>query len=134
MHKKLLCVPLLVIALTLRATPESTPKLILVMSPDQFRYDYRDVIRGKNLTVDIVVYALKPYSYEDGNSTGAEHGSPYDYDAHVPLLLTGSGIHPGTYATEASPADIAPTLSTLLGIEFPAGHQGRVLIEALKLP
>ena len=80
-----------------------------------------------------VVYALKPYFYEDGDSSGAEHGSPYEYDAHVPLLIAGKGVRSGTYATEASPADIAPTLSALLGVEYPAGRQGRVLVEALKL-
>jgi arylsulfatase A-like enzyme len=79
-----------------------------------------------------VVYALKPYFYEDGDSSGAEHGSPYEYDAHVPLLIAGKGVRSGTYATEASPADIAPTLSALLGVEYPAGRQGRVLVEALK--
>jgi len=45
----------------------------------------------------------------------------------------GEGIRSGTYATEASPADIGPTLSALLGIEFPAGSEGRLLTEALLL-
>jgi arylsulfatase A-like enzyme len=78
-----------------------------------------------------VIFALKPYVLPEGGTTGTTHGQPYDYDAHVPLIIVGEGIHPGTYAAEASPADIAPTLSALLGIEFPAGREGRVLIEAL---
>jgi hypothetical protein len=48
------------------------------------------------------------------------------------LLLYGSAIAPGTYYSEASPADIAPTLSAVTGVEFPAGREGRVLVEALK--
>lgn len=79
-----------------------------------------------------VVYALKPYWTEGDSPYGASHGEPYDYDAHVPLIIVGEDIRKGSYATEASPADIAPTLSALLGIEFPAGREGRVLIEALK--
>ncbi len=81
-----------------------------------------------------VVYALKPYWTEGDWPEGAAHGEPYDYDAHVPLILMGEGIRKGTFAAEVSPIDIAPTLSALLGIEFPAGGEGRVLSEALKLP
>jgi predicted AlkP superfamily pyrophosphatase or phosphodiesterase len=79
-----------------------------------------------------VVYALKPYWTEGDNPEGASHGEPYEYDAHVPLIITGDGIRRGKYFTEASPVDIAPTLSALLGIEFPAGREGRVLVEAMK--
>lgn len=79
-----------------------------------------------------VVYALKPYYVEGGDSTGTTHGDPYEYSAHVPLILFGGGIQRGRYASVASPADLAPTLSTLTGVEFPAGREGRVLVEALK--
>lgn len=79
-----------------------------------------------------VIYALKPYWTEGDWPAGASHGEPYEYDAHVPLIVVGNGIRRGTYTTEASPIDIAPTLSALLGIEFPAGRDGRVLGEALK--
>ena len=80
-----------------------------------------------------VLFVLKPFFYFDDGSEGAEHGNPYEHDAHVPLILMGEGIRSGTYATEASPADIGPTLSALLGIEFPAGSEGRLLTEALLL-
>jgi predicted AlkP superfamily pyrophosphatase or phosphodiesterase len=79
-----------------------------------------------------VVYCFPPYYHEKGEWVGASHGSPYEYDAHVLLLIAGEGIQHGTYATEASPADIAPTLATLLGVEFPSGRAGRVLVEILK--
>jgi hypothetical protein len=81
-----------------------------------------------------VFFALKPYFLQAGGSTGTGHGQPYDYDAHVPLIIVGEGVRSGSYATEASPADIAPTLCSLLGIEFPAGREGRVLVEALGFP
>ena len=80
-----------------------------------------------------VLFAMKPFFYLDDGTEGAEHGYPYDQDAHVPLILAGDGIGKGVYASESSPADIGPTLSVLLGIEFPAAREGRVLAEALNL-
>ena len=80
------------------------------------------------------MFVLKPFYYEDAGWEGAEHGHPYEHDAHVPLIIMGEGIQSGTYATECSPADIGPTLSALLGVEFPAAREGRVLVEALKRP
>lgn len=81
----------------------------------------------------------KPYwlteSSAEGSKrpTGAGHGSPYDYDQRVPLVLMGFGIRPGEYFDEATPADIAPTLGALTGITL-ARHDGRVLAEALRKP
>jgi hypothetical protein len=59
---------------------------------------------------------------------GTDHGTPYDYDTHVPLLWYGAGVrpgvlHPGTVHVE----DIAPTLAGLLGLELPPAAQGRRL-------
>jgi predicted AlkP superfamily pyrophosphatase or phosphodiesterase len=80
-----------------------------------------------------VVFALRPYVVEDEGSTGASHGEPYEYDSHVPLLIMGPGVTPGRYVREVSPVDIAPTLSVLLGVEFPPAREGRVLSEAIAL-
>ena len=79
---------------------------------------------------DLVV-VLKPFLIRATNSTGTSHGTPYPYDSHVPLMLAGALVRPGTYDTQASPADIAPTLSVLLGIELPSQYTGRVLREAI---
>lgn len=79
-----------------------------------------------------VMYALKPYWTEGDSPSGTSHGEPYEYDAHVPLIVVGEGIRKGRYAMEVSPVDLAPTLSVLLGVEFPAGREGRVLVEALR--
>ena len=37
-------------------------------------------------------------------ATASMHGSPYDYDQRVPIVLFGAGIKPGRYAGSASPA------------------------------
>jgi hypothetical protein len=79
-----------------------------------------------------IYYELQPYQVLAEEQTGADHGSPWAYDTHVPLLWFGSGIAPGNHYGAASVADIAPTLSLLLGILEPAGSQGRVLREMLR--
>jgi hypothetical protein len=79
---------------------------------------------------DLVV-VLQPFLLAVASPTGTSHGSPYPYDSHVPVMMAGPNIRPGTYATSASPADIAPTLAVMLGIELPSQSTGRVLGEAL---
>src|SRR5580658_3842438 len=66
-------------------------------------------------------------------SYGTGHGTPYNYDQHVPILLMGYGIQPGDYYREVTPADIAPTLASLCGITL-APRDGHVLAEALAKP
>ena len=76
-----------------------------------------------------MIIVLKPYWIPDGPT--ATHGSPYEYDTRVPIVLFGTGIKSGMYSTPATPADIAPTLSTLVGFSMPE-TDGRILEEALK--
>ncbi len=78
----------------------------------------------------------RPYWLMDGTvagkarSYGTGHGTPYNYDQRVPVLLMGYGIQPGEYHGNVTPADIAPTLASLCGITL-APRDGRVLAEAL---
>jgi predicted AlkP superfamily pyrophosphatase or phosphodiesterase len=60
----------------------------------------------------------------------ATHGTPYEYDARVPVVFAGPWIRPGEYLQPATPADIAPTLAWFAGITLPR-TDGRVLHEAL---
>jgi predicted AlkP superfamily pyrophosphatase or phosphodiesterase len=84
------------------------------------------------------LYVLqKPYwlldsSPEGGRrATGTGHGTPYNYDQHVPVFFMGFGIQQGEYFEPVTPADIAPTFSALTGVTL-ATRDGRVLAEALK--
>jgi hypothetical protein len=79
---------------------------------------------------DVVIMA-EPYKYL-GDAIPATHGTGYSYDTHVPLIVMASGIIPGRYYDRASPADIAPTISTLVRTTPPSNAVGRVLIEALR--
>lgn len=60
----------------------------------------------------------------------ASHGTHYDYDQRVPLVLLGAGIRRGTYDDASAPTDIAPTLAALAGVPLPHA-EGRVLREGL---
>jgi len=69
-----------------------------------------------------------------GSEHGTDHGSPYTYDTHVPLVFYGLPFQPGTYRTPTQPVDMVVTLASLLGINAPALAVGRVLTEGLTTP
>jgi hypothetical protein len=81
--------------------------------------------------------APKPYWLMDGTPAGKArgygtgHGTPYNYDQRVPVLLLGAGIRAGNYYRAVTPADIAPTFAQLCGITL-ATRDGKVLSEALQ--
>lgn len=62
---------------------------------------------------------------------GTSHGTPYNYDSHVPVIFLGRGIRPGRYHQHVATMDVAPTLAALLDVEPPSGSAGRVLTEML---
>jgi len=64
--------------------------------------------------------------------TDAQHGTPWDYDAHVPLVLYGAPFRAGVYADTVRSVDLVRTLAAGLGLTVPADADGRVLREALK--
>ncbi len=63
--------------------------------------------------------------------TGTTHGSPYAYDTHVPFLVWGQGVEPGTTYRKTFIRDIAPTISMILGIPLPSGCTGTPIEEAI---
>ena len=77
-----------------------------------------------------LLVTLTPYSVW-GNSASAEHGSPYDYDADVPILFAGPPFRPGKCGTPVRVTDMAPTLAVALHVRPTERLDGRVLREAL---
>jgi arylsulfatase A-like enzyme len=65
-------------------------------------------------------------------ASGTSHGTPYNYDSHVPIVFMGRGIKAGRFNARAAVNDIAPTLATMLDVETPSGASGRVLSEMLE--
>ncbi len=60
---------------------------------------------------------------------GTSHGTPFDYDTHVPMIFMGPGIKAGKYYAAVAVNDIAPTLATMMEVEIPSGSVGKVLAE-----
>lgn len=61
----------------------------------------------------------------------ANHGSPYDYDAEVPLIFMGPALAAGRVDRRVRTVDVAPTVAALLGIGPPGDLDGVVIPEAL---
>jgi hypothetical protein len=78
------------------------------------------------------IHVLVKPNYIFWGDAGTTHGTPYDYDAHVPLILLGAGIKPGRYHESTRVNELAPTIGRLLGIAFKGDPLGRVLSEALQ--
>jgi hypothetical protein len=75
---------------------------------------------------------LKPYLYlDDEYPGGTGHGGADEYDRHIVTAFLGPGIKPGRYAERCGPEEIAPTLSKILGLEYPLETGQRVLSEML---
>jgi hypothetical protein len=68
---------------------------------------------------------LKPYSILY-TLTGTTHGSPHDYDTHVPLLVYGPEVRKGTHTELVRPQAAAAILAHALGIKPPARAEGPV--------
>lgn len=82
---------------------------------------------------DVLVVSDQNFFVEsDASSHDTTHGTPYAYDTEVPLLLAGFGIRAGTYREDVGPADIAPSLCSLLGIGRPSACDGTPLVSALR--
>jgi len=92
---------------------------------DQLRRSYNPSRSGDLLAVtkQNVLFHDKP--------RGTSHGSPWDYDARVPLVFWGRGTRAGTTDAAVSTMDVAPTLAHLLGFDYPAGEDSAVRPEAL---
>ncbi|HKY22106.1 MAG TPA: alkaline phosphatase family protein [Vicinamibacterales bacterium] len=74
---------------------------------------------------------LKKDVYLHAAAGGTGHGSPYDFDRHVPVVFMGRGITAGKYRDPSGPEDVAPTLAHLLQLEFPREWDARLLTEML---
>jgi arylsulfatase A-like enzyme len=85
-----------------------------------------------DLPVELVV-SLEPYAYWEGTPV-ATHGSPNDYDTHVPLLFYGPMIKAGRYADFSRVVDMAPTLAWIVGVKPLEPLDGHVLTQALRFP
>jgi len=80
--------------------------------------------RSGDMTVLVKEHWMMP-------ATGTTHGTLYEYDRRVPVILFGAGIKPGVREEAATPADLAVTIAHLVGVPLPS-PDGKVLTGALK--
>jgi predicted AlkP superfamily pyrophosphatase or phosphodiesterase len=78
-----------------------------------------------------LVVTLSPYNYWLSNYL-AQHGSPNDVDAHVPIIFYGSSIKPGRYDEFAGVVDMAPTLAAIVRVTPQEKLDGHVLSNAIR--
>ncbi|HNY39081.1 MAG TPA: alkaline phosphatase family protein [Bryobacteraceae bacterium] len=74
---------------------------------------------------------IVPNPYWLFEASGTSHGTPWNYDSHVPLMIMGPQIKPGRYYQRVLVNDLAPTLTAIAGVEIPSGASGRVLHEII---
>lgn len=60
---------------------------------------------------------------------GTGHGTPYEYDQHVPLTIRGRGWS-GVEEQRVGIVDIAPTIAAIVGVPIAEGVDGKVLTAA----
>ena len=81
--------------------------------------------RSGDVIISLQTGWLSSY-WENGGTT---HGSSYSYDTHIPLVFWGGNIPKGKTDRKVNIRDIAPTISTILGISYPNGCTGNPLPE-----
>ena len=77
-----------------------------------------------------IIISLEPGWVETSSESAAN--SAYNYDTHVPLAFYGWRVKRKTISSPVDVTDIAPTLSTLVGIPLPNAASGRVITEVVE--
>ncbi|UCH49858.1 MAG: alkaline phosphatase family protein [Betaproteobacteria bacterium] len=95
---------------------------------------HNQVRRNQHVTRSGDIYVIQqPYWFLfDEGPIPAMHGSPWRYDTHVPIIFYGPGIGSRTVRRLVHPADVAPTVTALLGMTGPASATGTVLVEVIE--
>ena len=65
------------------------------------------------------IFPIVTHGYLYRSPYGTSHGSPYDYDTHVPLIFSRSQFRSKIKEDNRATVDIAPTIAKYLGVEIP---------------
>ena len=101
----------------------------IVIKDSILQNDSKDKIalRLKNMinieqTPEIFPIVTPGYLYR--SPYGTSHGSPYDYDTHVPLIFSREQFRSKIKNSYQATVDIAPTIAKYLGVEIPSYCDG----------
>ena len=72
-------------------------------------------------------FPLVTAGYLYRNPYGTSHGSPYDYDTHVPLIFARSHFKAQKDTSPRETVDIAPTIAHMLGVHIPEYCDGTAI-------
>jgi len=75
---------------------------------------------------DILFAPRERYRFT-GETTGTTHGSPYEYDTHIPLVFAGGGLQADRRDGAVRSIDVAPTLASLMRVAAPTDIDGQDL-------
>jgi hypothetical protein len=68
---------------------------------------------------DVYIVGRPYWLYGSETATGTTHGSPHEYDTHVPLLVFGPGVVGGRRGEAVTPQHAAPITAAFLGVPLP---------------
>lgn len=106
--------------------PMNPIKLNIIDQIKRSTYPYRSgdvyVVHDKNWQVN----DLPSYGESLGNTDPIllEHGSPWSYDSHVPVVFAGYGLLPERISTRIYTVSVAPTIASYLRLKFRPGTVG----------
>ena len=98
-----------------------TPRMFLLKNLDPVR-DQVQACYHPDRGGDVVM-VTKPYYLLDDQGTGTSHGTPHEYDTHVPLLVFAPEVSGGQRSEKVTPLHAAAVASKLLGVDPPKAAQ-----------
>ena len=128
-----------------RTAPQWRPDVTL--SAEATRTNLRDrarMVQSIDRTVQAILDEVGPDTYvvltsDNGfhlgqHGLGRGKGTPYDSDVHVPLLVTGPGVVPGSRTEMVSNIDLASTFEDLAGLDPPGYRAGTSIATTFRDP
>ena len=93
-------------------------------NPDKITRRIKNMIH-KIKSPEIFVIQKERYLYR--SPYGTSHGTPYDYDTHVPLIFAHKKYEKHINQVKVETVDIAPSIANYLGISIPEYCDGKAL-------
>ncbi len=104
-------------------------EILSLESDDPLSRRMRNMIHPEN-SAD-VFFVMREY-YSERFPLGATHGTPHDYDSHVPILFSHVNVIRESVERPVATVDIAPTIAKILDISIPEKVDGKVLYEVIE--